>query len=342
MNQRELPRPAALQLALRMQDQIGRGRFPPGAKYLGAETAARHFGVRKAVANQALQILAHRGLVIRKPRLGTIIAARPAATPDLARIVLVTQVDYPGTEGQQEGAITSGLQSVFPGSDVQLHNLEGSEASDRIANLIRDALKSSTPSGLIVIRGSLAVQQSAAESGLPSVVYGSVWPGVKLSGLNVDNAAIAMQLTRALFERGAKRVLLLRRDRTSPGENDLLQGAIDVSREMARQLDVLELPESKKLVRAAVRQHLSTVDDDCAVLAATPFLAAAVGRLMPLGAIACGSIHPVPGNPQILRCAADLDFRQQGQMLGQLLQRPEEPTLVQKITCHLMPQSNQK
>ena len=334
-------RPAALQLAVRMQKQITGERLQPGARYLGAEAAARHFRVRKAVANQALQILAQRGLLIRKPRLGAIIAEPTTTPPHLGRIVLLTQADHPDTEGQQDGAVVSGLQTEFPGADVHLQTLSGQDAATHVEQLIGEALKSKVSNGLILIRGSAEIQRRVAEGGLPAVVYGSVWPGVTLSSLNVDNAVIADMLTRALVQQGARRLLLLRRDRATPGENALLQGTLDAARSIGVPLDVLELPAASELIQIALQSRLSRPDSRCAVLAATPALARGACRLLPERSVACGSIHPVLGRSRVLRCLPDTDFRDQGKLLGRLLlqrlQYPEAAAEHQTLTCHLKP-----
>lgn len=339
MGAHDLSRPTALQLAVRMEEQIQRDRMAAGARFLGADDAARRFGVRKAVANQALQILAHRGLIVRKPRLGAVVAARPVATPDLARIVIVTQVDYRDAEAQQEGAVISGLQSVFPGADVQMQTLAGPDAENQMDGLIRDALKSEVRSGIILIRGSLSVQLKLAASGLPSVVYGSAWPGVKLSSINLDNAAIATLLARALFETGSDRLLLLRRDRASPGENALLQGTIDATRELDWPLEVLELPDSRKTAQSVLQDYGRTGGPKWAVLAATPMLARTACKAMPRRPVACGSIHPVTGHPRVLRCETELGFQQHGTLLGELLRESDAPTRAHELACRLNPQS---
>ncbi|MHA1547520.1 MAG: hypothetical protein ACTSYE_01170 [Alphaproteobacteria bacterium] len=336
----EPERPVALRLATKLQEHIRKDGLKPGDTFLSAEVAARQFGVRKSVANQALQILAHRGLVVRKRKLGAVIAPATDRQPELQRIVLVKQIDYPDSGAPSDGAITSGLQSIFPGADTQLFAASEPDPAKRIDQLIRNALQDRTPSGFIVMRGSPTIQASIADSGIPAVVHGSVWPGVELPSVNVDNRSIGVMLTEVLLTRTSGAILLLRRDRTSPGENELLQGTLDATRNAGRRLEVLEAPETARSVRIALRDRLSSIGDDCAVLAATALLASQAVRQVPPARVAVAAIRAAPGHPRLLRCEADLDDHQQGEMLGRLLRKTDRPPGRNMIPCHIFPRTN--
>lgn len=243
-----------LQLAGELQADLARRRLKPGARFLSVDEVVAARSVRRDVANKALQILAQRGLIVRRPRVGAVVCAPPAAAT-LARVHLLAQEDDPQAEAHDFTGVVLGLQSRLPGCDVRFAALSAGDMARQVDAVIRAAMRARAPEGFILVRCAYALQRQVADCGLPAVVAGSTWPGLPLPSVNIDNEAAGVLHAAALWAKGCRRILLLRRERLVPGEACFARG---VRTEMARRgapadaVDQIELPSEPAVVRAAL------------------------------------------------------------------------------------------
>ena len=84
------PVPAYVQLEQDLRRQIQSGAQPFGSRLPPEQTLARLYGVSRVTLRQALQRLAHAGLISRRRNTGTIITAIPEVTLDLRPMESVT------------------------------------------------------------------------------------------------------------------------------------------------------------------------------------------------------------------------------------------------------------
>ena len=94
--------PRAVALADKIQEEIESRGMKPGDSFMTTAETARMHRVNTATANHALQILAHRGLIERRQRVGTIISRRDKAVgpPQIKRIrILISAASEPRRPG---------------------------------------------------------------------------------------------------------------------------------------------------------------------------------------------------------------------------------------------------
>src|SRR4029077_21209709 len=73
-------RPRYLQIARDLRRAIAEGRYPVGAQLPTEHELCRQLGVSRFTAREAIRVLSTEGLVRRKPRAGTVVAALPDDT----------------------------------------------------------------------------------------------------------------------------------------------------------------------------------------------------------------------------------------------------------------------
>ena len=117
---RSLPR--YIQIADALQDQIDSGHFAPGTQMPSERALSETFGVTRMTLRQALDHLAGRGLIVRRPGAGTFVAppklvlhAHTQTPPARALATVVTVVVHEVRRATQ----TVGAQlAVPPGAEI--------------------------------------------------------------------------------------------------------------------------------------------------------------------------------------------------------------------------------
>lgn len=271
-----------LELAAELEAELVRRRLSPGDRFLSVREVAAAHQVRRDVINKALQVLARRGLIERKPRMGAIVRDSAAQQVSLAQVHWVTQEDWSETESRDATPVVLGLQRRLGGCPVRTLTLSGAMLESKLGALLAAACRARRPEGFVLIRCGLVVQRRVAASGLPVVVHGSVWPGVPLPWINLDNEAAGRLHAEALWARGVRRILLIRRDRLVPGEALFARGvraALAERGAKADAVDHMELPSVPEVVRAALAEWPPS--GRMAVIAATRVLADAARSVLP-------------------------------------------------------------
>lgn len=222
-----ISKPRIVELAERMHADIRRRHLKPGDPYLTAAEAARTLRVNKTAANRAMQLLAQRGVIQRRQRLGAIIAD-PEPTADgrgLGTVHLLVHQNYLKREGLYADGIVVGLQGVLPRAHIQFNFLPADDAAGYVEDLISRALASGKPEGFVLVRSSLPAQRAMARSGLPVVVHGTLYPSVRnLPSIDYDHAAVGRMLAEHTLRQGHRRVIVLMRERMLPGDHPFMDG----------------------------------------------------------------------------------------------------------------------
>lgn len=202
------------------QDIRDRG-LRPGDVYLTADEAAKHLSVTKTDANRALQLLASRRLLTRKqgsaPRLARELDARTETA--IHRVhVLIPEADIK-KEGLFSDGNMIGLQEALPGCQIQFNFLPERGEAEYVSGLVHEALAATRLEGFVLLRSSLNAQQAVADSGLPAVVNGTVYPSVaNICSMDRDHKLSAKLQLDYVSDCGCKHVLVLMRDRMYAGD----------------------------------------------------------------------------------------------------------------------------
>ncbi len=343
--------PRIAELADKLIDDISARKLRPGDRYLTTVDASKLLGVGNGPANLALQLLARRRVISRQQRRGAFILELPddAQNLPLHRVHFLAHPLFLRTEGVGNDLILLGIQRELPGVHVQISFLPQSEEAIFVQQLIGQALGSSHTDGFILVRASCETQRLVAGSGLPAVVFGSVYPGVgNLSCLDRDMASSGEMLARHMLGRGHSRIAYLNRQVTYPGDHLTMDA---ISRELAGAglaadaLTVRCLPADSEVCVAEILNLISGPDRATALICRTRRMAdaaaTAIGRAglrrQDFDIAVCDYYLRTREQPEFVHPRPLEDDEQQGQHLARLLLRQlRSPNAkVQRVTIPL-------
>ncbi len=78
--------------------------------------------------------------------------------------------------------------------------------------------------GIVLALGTRAIQEYLAKSGLPVVIYGSVFPGINLPSVDVDQRTAGRLLAQQAIRAGHRRLVFVGRELWRPGDNQAFDG----------------------------------------------------------------------------------------------------------------------
>ncbi|MEX0613063.1 MAG: GntR family transcriptional regulator, partial [Pirellulales bacterium] len=246
--------PRIAELAEQLLADIEARKLVPGDRYLTTAQTSKLLGVGNAVANRALQLLERRRIITRQQRRGAYIARLPSKESEagLARVHFLVHQKFLRTEGVGNDGVLIGMQEELPGVHVQISFLPPAEETPFVQRLIHDSLKSGRVDGFVLVRTSCEAQRAIAQSGLPAVVNGDVYPGnAALARVGRDMNAIGELLTDYLLEKGHKKLACFNRQQALPGDQTTIAA---ISRRLAK---------SKLLADAITLRFLPADDDVC-------------------------------------------------------------------------------
>lgn len=263
--------PRIIELAERIAQDIRRRELKPGQAYQSTSETAEMLGVSTTAANRAMQVLAKRGLLDRRQRKGTFVAeprqASDAAAPPISRVHLLVQGRFLRTEGVLSDGIVVGMHEALPAVQLQFDFLPPDGEERFIDKLIAAALRSGVGEGFVLVRTSIAAQRSIAESGLPTVIHGTLHPSVPaMPWIDRDHVAAGRLLVGHLVRtKKVRQVLVLMRDRLFEGDHVLLDAVRDAMADAGmpmRALSVRALPGDRRAIAASVATWMDHAKGD--------------------------------------------------------------------------------
>lgn len=243
------------------QDLMRRG-LSPGDQYLTAQAAGERFGIHPRQANRAMNLLAGRGLLKRRPAVGTVAGPgveRFAAAEANGIHVLI------GADRLHSGLRTDVLLQAFstemPGTEVKFTVLsETLPPADLNAILDRDA-DDHRLLGMVLLGCGRQVQEGVARRHLPTVVFGSVFPSTsQLSSLDLNQRQIGFLLAERLLNEGCRQLAVVTHHVWLPGDNAFLDGihaAFEDHGEALRPPTIRACVVEPKIIRAEIQRLMS-------------------------------------------------------------------------------------
>ncbi|QDU56028.1 GntR family transcriptional regulator [Aeoliella mucimassa] len=274
--------PQIADLAELLIEDIKSRQLQPGDRYFSTAEASEFLTVSTSAANRALQLLARRQIISRQQRRGAFILTTPDTTEHLLlhRVHFLVHPLYLRTEGVGNDHILLGMQSELPGVHVQISFLPQGDEVGLVQQLISQALGADTTDGFVLVRASCETQRLVSGSGLPAVVHGSVYPGIRgLARLDRDMWDTGKILTNWLLEQGHKRFAYFVRQIIYPGDHSTLDA---ISAELAGEgfttdrLTMRGLPSDIHASIAEIKTVLDTPDPPTAIICRTRRMAEAV------------------------------------------------------------------
>jgi DNA-binding LacI/PurR family transcriptional regulator len=259
-----------------------------GQAYLTASQMSEILSVSRATADRALRELSHRRVLVRKQRKGTFVGEAYAdgafARPRLDEIHVLSSAQYLRSGLVPVSTIVEELERALGGAAVNLHFIPEASALAFVDRLVKRIMSvGESAEGLVLIRCPREAQLLVEASGIPSVVFGSVYPDVKrLSWIDVDQHGAGRIAARHALDQGFKRFTLLMRDQWRRGDNLMMQGlTVELARARMRfdDLRIESIPQDSALIEEQIGAVLDQADEPTALLCRNAVFADIAHRL---------------------------------------------------------------
>jgi DNA-binding LacI/PurR family transcriptional regulator/DNA-binding transcriptional regulator YhcF (GntR family) len=254
-------------LAAQIEADIRTRGLAPGDPYQGTLETARMLGVGSIPTNQAMQLLVKRNVLERRQRLGTFVSrhfdlARNGA--DLKRVHILMYDQHLVDEGVFGSGLLMGLQGALPGTHLQLDFMPPNPQDEAayLQETIDEALRNRGSDGFVLFNSTVEMQRTFRDSGLPTVIAGSLYASIKgLPFVDRDQKQVGKLLAEHLLANGHRRIVMITRQRPGMGPGEYL--ASDAVGEVAAAaglsasaLMTRSLPHDPGVVAAEVRHLL--------------------------------------------------------------------------------------
>ena len=218
-------------LAERLENDIHRRGLTMGDLYLTASKAAEQLNVSRMTANRALNVLAKRNMLTRHRSRGTFVG--PGAAQIQANVAgyvhYLSFDDASPTSTLPLGEIVSGLQRHLPNIALQSLVVPRVNAARHVKHAIDRNSSDPAFRGFVASLATREVQQILADSGLPVVVFGSLYPGIDLPSVDIDQVECGRLLARRAIEAGFEQLVVLNRETWRQGDTLMLNGIIEAA-----------------------------------------------------------------------------------------------------------------
>jgi DNA-binding LacI/PurR family transcriptional regulator len=269
------------QLASFLERDISSRGLRPGEPYLTAAGASELLGVSRMTANRALNLLARRRLLVRHRSRGTFVGPEivPATTPDTKCVHYITFVDDNPAHQLPVGRMLSGFQSAIEGISLKTHILPLNMTPQKFRAEMETLSYGSKMTGMVITLGTREIQQAVVESGIPAVVHGSVYPGIDLPSLEVDQEETGRLMAEQAIRLGFRRLVFVAREYWRRGDNLALDGIQQAAAAAGlgnASVMVRNVSTEAMALRVGVEEILADVPRGAAFICRLPYFAAAI------------------------------------------------------------------
>ncbi|MFN3166215.1 MAG: substrate-binding domain-containing protein [Phycisphaeraceae bacterium] len=277
-------------LAERVIEDIYDRGLVVGDRYLTGDEACNTFHVGKSLLNNAFKLLADRQYLIRKRKAGTYIgpqfpagAARGKRSASALSVVHVLMpMDYYRAKPIPGSVFVDQLADEIPGVSVQIHHIADHDVHDYTVDLVeRLGAQPGNSQGLILIRSPRESQRVVQDSGLPAVVFGSTYPGIRrLCSIDIDQAQAGQLAAKFALSAGHENFALIMRNHWRHGDNLLMEGFARQLGEAGVGLDSLSIvsaPEDPQIIEHEVAALLAQDPHPTALVCRSAYHARAAG-----------------------------------------------------------------
>jgi len=250
------------EVAEKLERHIRASELQPGDRYLSAEEGSRLLGESMMTVQRAMALLAKHNILERRPKAGTFIGPSVTFSETIPCVHFLIPEECINERGAQEEywEQIQGMRQVLPGLSVQFNFIPNQNAA-YARQIVEQAGATGTLAGVILILPSRAMRVFFNQSGIPTVVEGSVESDLEnLCWFSYDQEQIGNLLAGWLLQRGHRRLATLMRDVWSIGEHLLHDGvsqALSKAGLTADALQVRSTPAEYSAIRELVRQTLT-------------------------------------------------------------------------------------
>lgn len=333
-------------LAHRLEEDIQRRGCRVGDEYITAEAAGQMLGVSRMTANRAMNVLAKRKVLVRYRSRGTFVGPAASSKPvsGVKTVHFITFVDDASELHLPVGTMLAGLHSAIPQVSLQSHCMPLQGALACVQREVEAARSDPSFGGFVLSLGTRQVQQYLAQSGLPTVVHGSVYAGISLPNVESDQDSVGRTMVRLAMGAGHRRMVWVNRELWRRGDEVAFDGMLDEihSADLEQgEITVRNTPVDPNAVSVAIRGWLDELEPPVALLCREPHCAQVLLRAVQQRRLRVPKdifvvyddtgtfdlLEPLP-NSAVVRCKMSLkeEYAVIGRMLAQMaVGQPPEP-----------------
>jgi DNA-binding LacI/PurR family transcriptional regulator/DNA-binding transcriptional regulator YhcF (GntR family) len=215
-------------LAAQIEADIRLRGLRPGDQYQGTQETAKMLKVGSIPVNQAMQLLVKRNVLERRQRLGTFVSRSfdPSQNGAGLKKVHVLMYDHHLVdEGIFGSGLLMGLQGALPGTHVQFDFMPPNVQDEGryLREVVDEALRDRGSDGFVLFNSTVEMQRTFSESGLPTVIAGSLYASIEgLPYVDRDQKQIGKLLAEYLLNHGHRRIVMITRQRPGLGPGEYL------------------------------------------------------------------------------------------------------------------------
>lgn len=200
-------------------------RYAPGKPFMTTQQLAAHLKIDGTLANRVLQLLEKRQVIIRKQRVGSIIAPpREDVAVDQITVFLHERYYKQPESFETTGRYVKlffGIQEQFPGVAFHTAFVESADLEKKT----HDLLSGDKREAFVLWSAPLEIQRLFAESRLPTVLFGTRYYSVEgLPSIDIDHDAATRTIVEYLKGRNRRRFALLCHSSIAAGDQTMIDG----------------------------------------------------------------------------------------------------------------------
>jgi len=278
--------PPVLELAEKIARDIADRTLVPGDAYLNTQDVARRFRVNGTTANRALQVLTQRGLLLRRQRVGTVVADPETRRGKglIRRVHIFVHQQFLKSEGLLGDGLLVGLQRILPDAEFVFNYPPPLEEVPYFEKIISEVLRNSatvSSTGFLLFRSSATVQRLCENCGIPTVVSGTLWPSIQnVASIDRDQHQIGMLLAERLAAEKCERIAIIMRELLTAGDHLMLDGvftALSICGVPAKNIRFRSMAQDAQAIHAEVSAMMTTEKSRVGFLCRSKPLAQLVG-----------------------------------------------------------------
>jgi biotin operon repressor len=275
-------------VARKVEADIKRRGLASGDRYMTGDEVGRMLNISSVTANRAMQLLAERGLLVRQRKAGTFIGENvdPPSTAVRKRVhIVLASGIWPDEQTATDhylNQLLGGVLEVMPGISIQADIVGPQEINGFVRRIVDNYSATGEVAGVVLVRSTLEAQRQLVEAGVPSVVFGSVFPGIRgLACVDMDQRQVGQLSAQYLIQAKHQRVLALMLSQWSPGDNAFISGLIGEFQSAPQvQVELQSTPVDDEVCRGVVRSVLDREVRPTAIVARSPWLARVVAEVI--------------------------------------------------------------
>ena len=281
MSTTDTPTSSLHHLASRLEQDIRQRGLWAGDRYLTASEAAELLGVSTATAHRAMRVLARRRMLVRHPSRGTFVGPHFEMKQSTMIRTVCALMPAPALDRDTPPleSFIYAIRSRVSKSNVQINFLPPSDVQAYVQELLQASFAAGNVVGFVPISCPREVYRRLADSGVPTVVFGTPYIDQRdIASVDVDNRGAGQLLTEFLTGCGHRRMAVLMGSEGQPGTNCFFDGVSDALTEAElphNALIVRHVPVEPAAVAAQLHELLAMPDRPTALIARTPQMARA-------------------------------------------------------------------